>query len=131
MPINYKEYHPKWTLIRRLILNHRAKHCCEHCSLPNHAIIRRGRGEDVMIVDSTELQQRIASGQKKVRALKYLRLTEVVLTIAHLDHNKHNNRFNNLAALCQRCHLRIDLAHHVANRKYGRKHKEGQMEMEI
>lgn len=130
MPINYKEYHPKWSLIRLLILK-RAEHRCEHCGLPNHAIIRRGRGEEVLIVDTTELQYRIDQGQKKVRALKYLRLTEVVLTIAHLDHNKNNNRFYNLAALCQRCHLRIDRAQHTANRRYGRKHRDGQMQIEI
>lgn len=32
----------------------------------------------------------------------------VVLTVAHLDHNIKNNSFFNLAALCQRCHLRYD-----------------------
>lgn len=128
MPINYKEYHPKWTLIRLLILKR-----AEHRDLPNHVLIRRGRGEEVTIVPeaTAELCSRMDRGQKKHRALKYMGLTEVVLTIAHLDHDKNNNRFHNLAALCQRCHLRIDLQHHIANRKYGRKHRDGQIEMEI
>lgn len=47
----------------------------------------------------------------------------VVLTVAHIDHNKMNNRFYNLAALCQRCHLGHDIKQHVANRKYGRNWK--------
>jgi hypothetical protein len=47
----------------------------------------------------------------------------VVLTVAHLDHNKENNDYTNLAALCQRCHLKHDLQQHIANRKYGRKWK--------
>ncbi len=49
--------------------------------------------------------------------------SKVVLTVAHIDHNKDNNRFNNLAALCQGCHLRHDIKQHVDNRKYGRNHK--------
>jgi 5-methylcytosine-specific restriction endonuclease McrA len=44
----------------------------------------------------------------------------VVLTVAHIDHNKRNNDYKNLAALCQRCHLNHDRKHHVFNRKYGR-----------
>jgi hypothetical protein len=49
--------------------------------------------------------------------------SRVVLTVAHIDRNKHNNRFHNLAALCQKCHLHHDLQQHIANRKYGRYHK--------
>ncbi len=47
----------------------------------------------------------------------------VVLTVAHIDHDKTNNDPVNLGAWCQRCHLKHDLQHHIANRKYGRKHK--------
>jgi hypothetical protein len=47
----------------------------------------------------------------------------VTLTVAHIDHDKTNNRFTNLAALCNGCHLRHDIKQHVANRKYGRNHK--------
>ena len=49
---------------------------------------------------------------------------KVVLTIAHLDHDKlnHDVDLSRLAALCQRCHLRYDLGKHIANRKYGRNH---------
>lgn len=49
--------------------------------------------------------------------------SNVVLTVAHVDHDKTNNRFNNLAALCQRCHLNHDIKQHVDNRKYGRNWK--------
>lgn len=38
------------------------------------------------------------------------------LTVAHLDHDKRNNRLKNLRALCQRCHLRYDIKRHVRNR---------------
>ena len=92
MPIDYKEYHPKWSLISRLIRFARAKNNCEKCGAENY-------------------KPHPVTGSK------------VVLTVAHLDHNKNNNRFSNLAALCQRCHLQHDIKHHVANRKYGRSHK--------
>ena len=34
--------------------------------------------------------------------------SRVVLTVAHLNHDPTDNRDENLAALCQRCHLRHD-----------------------
>lgn len=37
----------------------------------------------------------------------------VVLTVAHLDHNPRNCEDNNLAALCQRCHLTYDAKLHA------------------
>ena len=42
--------------------------------------------------------------------------SRVVLTVAHIDHNRDNNSFFNLAALCQRCHLRHDKAQHAATK---------------
>jgi len=92
MPINYKEYHPKWSLISRLIRLRRAKNKCEWCPAENG-------------------QPHPVTGSK------------VVLTVAHIDHDKTNNRFTNLAALCQRCHLNHDRHQHAYNRKYGSKTK--------
>jgi 5-methylcytosine-specific restriction endonuclease McrA len=43
--------------------------------------------------------------------------SKVVLTMHHIDHDKKNNSRQNLILLCQRCHLRLDLAHHMENRK--------------
>ena len=42
--------------------------------------------------------------------------SKVVLTVAHLDGNINNNSKFNLRALCQRCHLRIDLEQHFCKR---------------
>ena len=92
MPIDYKEYHPKWKLISRLVRFKRAGNKCEWCGADNY-------------------QPHPVTGSR------------VVLTVAHIDHNKDNNRFDNLAALCQRCHLKHDLPQHIDNRKYGRKWK--------
>lgn len=52
--------------------------------------------------------------------------SKVVLTVAHIDRDKENNRFENLAALCQKCHLGHDAKQHADNRKYGRDWKGGQ-----
>jgi hypothetical protein len=89
MPIDYSEYHPKWSLISRLIRFKRAENKCEWCNAENY-------------------KPHPKTGSK------------VVLTVAHLDHNKANNKFDNLKALCQKCHLGHDLQHHIRNRKYGR-----------
>lgn len=39
----------------------------------------------------------------------------VILTVAHLDHQPENCATDNLKAMCQRCHLRYDTAHHQRN----------------
>ena len=91
MPINYKEYHPRWKAISRFIRHYRARNRCEWCGAENH-------------------QPHPVTGSR------------VILTVAHIDQDKRNNSFFNLAALCQRCHLNRDRAHHIRNRKYGRKH---------
>jgi len=100
MPINYKDYHPKWKKISFFIRHYRAKWKCEWCEAENgflHPI----------------------TGSK------------VVLTVAHIDHDKNNNSFFNLAALCQKCHLGHDLKRHLWNRKYRSLENAGQMRLEI
>lgn len=89
MPINLKNYHPKWSLISYLVIKVRANDHCEWCGAKN--------GEPNPITGS-----------------------KVVLTTAHLDQNRRNNRFYNLAALCQRCHLGHDRKMHAYSRRYGR-----------
>lgn len=98
MPIDYSEYHPKWSLISRLIRFHRANNKCEWCGAVNY--------EPHPVTQS-----------------------RVVLTVAHIDHDKSNNRFSNLAALCQRCHLNHDRHQHNLSRRYGRDWKKNQLKI--
>jgi 5-methylcytosine-specific restriction endonuclease McrA len=42
--------------------------------------------------------------------------SKVVLTVHHIDCDKNNNSKFNLIALCQRCHLRLDLETHISKR---------------
>jgi len=126
MPIDYKEYHPKWKLIVRLILK-RDNRRCKFCGIENErVIIRLTKGtKPFRNLCSTEwdwFHKLRRVGHRYSDALKKIGATKIVLTIAHLDGNKDNNQFSNLAALCQKCHLNHDLGHHIMNRKYGRHH---------
>ena len=58
--------------------------------------------------------------------------SDVVLTVAHLDHTPSNCAESNLAALCQRCHLRYDALHHARSAARTRRVRQmaaGQLEM--
>lgn len=137
MPINYAEYHPKWSLISRLIRFKRAENKCEQCGRVNYVVDRfLPTGGGHLLANSGDYQISHynwgpeADTYKKAKAHcdklnaspdGLGKWSVVVLTVAHLDHDKTNNRFDNLAALCQKCHLSHDSAQHVANRKYGRK----------
>lgn len=48
---------------------------------------------------------------------------KIVLTVAHIDQNTENNNPDNLAALCQPCHLRHDAGQHAANARQTRQKK--------
>lgn len=96
MPIKKELRHlyPKnWKEIRMKILQ-RANNCCEFCGVPDYTW-------------RTSLSSTSPSDA-----------VQVVLTIAHLDHDPTNNDFSNLRALCQRCHNRYDAKHRAANRSH-------------
>lgn len=111
MPIDYKLYHPKWTLIRRMILK-RANHKCENCGVDNYAQGHRNKVGD--FIECSPFRSDFA-GKKHIK---------IVLTIAHLDQDIRNNRFSNLKAFCQRCHLKHDGKMHAYSRKYGKNRRE-------
>lgn len=102
MPINLKEYHPKWTLIVRLV---------------RRRSMQNNNGKDVCEGSSYYPECRAENYQPHPVTGSF-----VILTTAHLDGDRENNRFWNLKRHCQRCHLRHDLGQHVMNRKYGRNH---------
>ncbi len=115
MPMNYKEYPANWkTEIRPAVLS-RANNCCEFCGVKNHSIIHRfGKG----VNDWEYWPEGMDSESWNVDGKKS---TKIILTIAHLDHDKlnHDVKLDRLKALCQKCHLTYDMKHHVSNRKYG------------
>lgn len=103
MPIkaeNKHRYPANWREIRAATLK-RAGNCCEFCGVPNG--VYRIRGMDEWTNDA---------GQAETWAMDGERVSVIVLTIAHLDHTPENCAPANLKALCQRCHLAYDAAHH-------------------
>ena len=56
--------------------------------------------------------------------------SKVVLTIAHLDQDKENNKKYNLRALCQRCHNIIDLPYRIKRRKEKKRMEAGKIKIQ-
>lgn len=129
MPINKKDYPPNWRNISAAIRD-RAKQKCEWCGARNgywilraptpaqHIQIRlNGKLVDKPFGDFEEFfpQNLEPNYYKKMGGVK------IILTVAHLDRDTKNNATENLAALCQRCHINHDrAAQHIPHRKYGR-----------
>lgn len=113
--INSKE----WKAIREEV-RERADDCCEWCGAPNGEMIQRsddGRfwrwatdGETTVIfraIDGVKIDPSV----NDCWGLK----VKIVCTVAHLNHNPTDNALENLAFLCQRCHLAYDAGHHKRN----------------
>ena len=101
MPIDKTHYPSSWPKVSRTI-RRIAGWKCEQCHIHNGAILP-------------------SDGK-------------VVLTVAHLGtpfahgrpgnkHDKHDVRRENLAALCQRCHLSLDLEDHIQHARKTRSRK--------
>jgi len=114
-PENRARYPKNWKQIRTTIIE-RAGDRCEgspdypDCRVPNGVIGHR-------LVDGTfvELARR-GFLVKYVQSLHPdLRVFQIVLTVAHLDHVPEHCDPSNLKAMCQRCHLNYDAEHHAKN----------------
>ena len=109
-PENRHRYPPRkaWQKIRADILA-RAKNCCEHCGVKNYAV-GYWNGKRFVTLQHTMQDETFAL------ECEY-KIIRIVLTIAHLDQMPENNNPQNLAALCQRCHLAHDKPFHIKNRR--------------
>ena len=122
MPINYKYYHPDWKTVIRPAIITRSFGYCEFCNIKNRIIVIRGEygGKEVYQDDNGFIYDANTSeylGGDYLGTVGGKPFTEIVLTIAHLDHNINNNDYGNLKALCQRCHNRYDRVNRNANRE--------------
>ena len=116
MPMQRERYPPNWeelSLARRT----QAGWQCEWCGIAQGTIRTGGKGKPY----------------------------KVVLTVAHLGtihadgrpgdkHDKRDVRPENLAALCQVCHLRYDIDEHIQRAKHTRRQRQyaaGQLELFI
>ena len=127
MPCDYSKYPKNWkTEIRPRILK-RANNCCEFCNVKNYEQIYRGFINNIPVyqLDNGKIynanngsyigENYIGENFDKGK----FNLIKVILTIAHLDHDKENHEVKDerLKALCQRCHLVLDKEHHAENRR--------------
>ena len=120
MPIkkeNRARYPSNWVKIRNSILE-RAENRCEQCKALNRTRIARGAGRDIDTYMTDDADVYCAGtgqylGRCRMDSFDVLRMTDVVLTIAHLDHTPENCEPENLRAWCQRCHLKYDSIHHT------------------
>jgi len=154
MPIRKEDYPPNWKEIS-LQVREAAGQRCQWCGVPNgQAIYRVPRAEKtrLRILCTEEFRQynvdwRYApptvfmpgscnverTNEMKAKRLRLHGFTRIILTVAHLDRDRTNNALENLAALCQRCHLNHDRqAQHIPHRKYGRNHdREHQKKLDL
>lgn len=109
MPIDYKNYPDDWNKIRKSVLR-RANDHCEWCGVRNASEIQRHK-------KNSAIYRYPYAGDEYLDGMEgpWFNPVKVVLTIAHLDHDPGNNEPGNLAALCQRCHLRYDGPLHKHN----------------
>lgn len=132
-PENKARYPANWKEIRAAILA-RAGDCCEQCKAPNRTRIARGDGPDAETYQTTDAEVYCANtgahlGRRRMSEFNLLRMVDIVLTIAHLDHVPENCEPTNLKALCQRCHLRYDAAHHAETARATRRAKLNNLEL--
>jgi 5-methylcytosine-specific restriction endonuclease McrA len=126
-PENRSRYPANWKEIRAVILT-RAGNCCEQCKVPNGTRVARGAGRfvDTFMTDDAEVycaDTGESLGRVRMSDYEVKNMVDIVLTIAHLDHTPENCDPDNLRALCQRCHLRYDAAHHAETARNTRRER--------
>lgn len=117
---------PEWRALRWRILA-RAKNSCEFCRMPNM---------DVVVLTQNGTWRRdvtegwINSAGKSVPEPKGRQYVfHCVLAISHLNHVAGDNRDENLAALCQRCHLIHDAPQHRESRAKTMRERKNNLEL--
>ncbi len=110
-PENKHRYPKDWPVIRARVL-YRARWRCEECRVFNHAWGWRDHLGKFHSVPKGDLHR---AGHKPPFDLachdgRVLRIIEIVLTVAHLDHIPENCADENLRVLCHLPHNRYDAA---------------------
>lgn len=110
----------------------RAGNCCERCGKPNRSQVATTSGRGIFgywmvwaLIDAdgsvvgqwTDDRAQWASVETYSEFSGQFRAIRVVLTVAHLNHVPGDDRDENLAALCQWCHLIHDRDHHKRSRE--------------
>lgn len=135
MPFRKERYPADWKQIS-LRIREREGQRCKTCKAPNGEwVLRSDCGTLYMLPEGQT--HRADNGEYVGRFRPYeapawfeeKRPIKVVLTVAHLNHDTTDNRDENLAALCQRCHLNHDRHLHAANARKTRQAKKAVREL--
>lgn len=119
MPFHPERYPTDWKTIS-LRIRAREGNRCKWCGAPNGEQVYRNKIHSEIWITKLDWKHKppFLKGQ-------YKKPVRIVLTVAHLDHDTTNNTDDNLAALCQRCHLKHDGAIHA---KHAAETRRGQFE---
>lgn len=115
-------YPADWKAISKRI-REAAGNRCQKCRAENGGMIDRGRKGTsheglYMTWDGRVHDEDTGAFRGMCRGSEWNscgRITKVVLTVAHLDHQPENCADENLRAWCQKCHLTYDAQHHATN----------------
>lgn len=107
MPINYKLYPENWKDEIRPAILKRANYRCEKCGVRQRAVGFRDLNGKFIELDKSDKEAVEKSGKKFI---------QIFLSIAHINHNIEDNRFENLKAYCQKCHNNHDKEFRKTNR---------------
>ncbi len=124
MPCDMRRYPKNWKVIRARIQS-RAGDACEWCQVPNGAVVHRDTEGRFFREDGNPFFRKEDASGKQIK---------IVCTTAHLGvpypdgrpgnkHDKADCRDENLAFLCQRCHLNFDRDEHRENAARTRRRK--------
>lgn len=134
MPFDKSKYPPYWPQFSLYIRRERAGDRCEQCNVPNNATVNRGTidGEafwhdpETGVIHSAK--DGLILGRARMYELNIERESKIVLTVAHLDNEGgvcdcrertglKCARPDHVKALCQKCHLTLDMPKHIAGRQ--------------
>lgn len=119
MPFNRALYPKDWNQIRARILE-RDGNKCKFCGVPNGV---HRHNEEILYTELSFDNDRA----DEIMATTGRYPAKIVLTIAHLeDPDPMNCADENLAALCQRCHNRLDVPMRQSNARKTRARRAGQ-----
>jgi 5-methylcytosine-specific restriction endonuclease McrA len=108
MPIDYSKYNPLWKEKIRPEILKRDNYKCVKCSAQHKSKGYRDQNNIFHECDQFQIDWAKRNNIKIIR---------IILTVAHLDHDRTHDEYSNLASLCQRCHLNHDRADNILKRK--------------
>lgn len=127
MPIDMTKYNPFWDFLRELI-SHRDRNRCARCKAPHLVRIWRMRDRSWRPC-SPEENASGARSQKTPPPPGAKALILCVCSVAHLDWDRANDAPENLALLCQQCHLDHDRPQHLYRTLKSKYRRAGQVEL--